>query len=526
MKKIYSLLLAAAMGSTFASAEQTVFIGSTGYDDLAAAVSAASNGDVITIKADQELSSRINLTDKSLTFKGENNPSLKRTSDNIIVLLNAANEDLSFSFEGLTFDCNNVGTKVAIEAKNGKTATIVNITDCKFINNTSTTIQTKYKTTLTNVSASGEVFVGANNCLTVAGTADYPMYVENTYAIAAGENLSGSIKLRLQEGKYTANRTIVNNCTDLSVFTLVDAPEGYELAVSDGKIILDFAKYVVENTSKGTKYKSLIEALTDMTEPEEGENVLVVLESIDVTDRIGTNTGILACTIKGANADVTLKKTFNNTMFVSNNKNLTFENIILDCNGYDNREYEVQANSGTLTLSNVKIINCNAKSSVFDVKEGSRTLVLDNCTAENSSAPLLVNLNGRLRLNGNTNFNILVANAGATIAALGELTNTAPIEISFADGIAPALGATIVSGTEQVDKFKLTNGQYLNSSDGNLILSDTEQTGIENVEAAAAVVDVYNMQGILVKKNVNRTEASYGLNPGVYVIGGKKTLVR
>ncbi len=41
MKKLYTILLAAALGATAVSAEQTVFIGETGYDDLASAVSAA-----------------------------------------------------------------------------------------------------------------------------------------------------------------------------------------------------------------------------------------------------------------------------------------------------------------------------------------------------------------------------------------------------------------------------------------------------------------------------------------------------
>ena len=55
MKKIYTLLLAAAVGAATAGAQQTVFIGTTGYDDLPSAVAAAVSGDVITIKGETTL---------------------------------------------------------------------------------------------------------------------------------------------------------------------------------------------------------------------------------------------------------------------------------------------------------------------------------------------------------------------------------------------------------------------------------------------------------------------------------------
>ena len=386
MKKLYTILLAAALGATAVSAEQTVFIGETGYDDLASAVSAATDGATITIKGNQTITSRLELGNKSLTLKGENNPVLTRTMSNIMLLVNAANENVVLNFEGLTFDGNNDDSKTTIEAKNGNNKAHIAFTDCKFTNNTDKALQTKYFTTLTNVSADGDVFVGNNNRVTIAGTANYPMYIESSYAIAAGENLSGAVKIRLQEGQYTSGRTIVNNCSDASLFTLTNAPEGYSLEANEGKLVLAFNKYVVKNESTGVSYTSLEEALTDMTQPEEGDNVLTVLESIDVTSRIGTNSGILACTIKGATPDVTLRRTFTNTLFVSNNKSLKFENLTLDCNNYSGKDYDFEANAGTLSFKDVKIINCATKVGFFSVKVDNRTLVLDNCSYEECTA--------------------------------------------------------------------------------------------------------------------------------------------
>ena len=526
MKKLYTILLAAALGATAVSAEQTVFIGETGYDDLASAVSAATDGATITIKGNQTITSRLELGNKSLTLKGENNPVLTRTMSNIMLLVNAANENVVLNFEGLTFDGNNDDSKTTIEAKNGNNKAHIAFTDCKFTNNTDKALQTKYFTTLTNVSADGDVFVGNNNRVTIAGTANYPMYIESSYAIAAGENLSGAVKIRLQEGQYTSGRTIVNNCSDASLFTLTNAPEGYSLEANEGKLVLAFNKYVVKNESTGVSYTSLEEALTDMTQPEEGDNVLTVLESIDVTSRIGTNSGILACTIKGATPDVTLRRTFTNTRFVSNNKSLKFENLTLDCNNYSGKDYDFEANAGTLSFKDVKIINCATKVGFFSVKVDNRTLVLDNCSYEECTAANVINLNGKLQLAGDNAFNIIVANAGASITAIGELTNTTPIEISFADGVTRENGQVMVYGTEQTEAFKLTDGRFLNAEEGNLVLSETEQTGIEGVEAADALVNVYNLQGVLVKQNVSRAAAAADLTPGVYVIGGLKTLVR
>lgn len=525
MKKLYTILLAAALGATAVSAEQTVFIGETGYDDLASALSAATDGATITIKGNQTITSRLGLGDKSLTLKGENNPVLTRTMENIMFLVQAANENVVLNFEGLTFDGNN-NAKTTIEAKNGKDKAHISFSDCKFTNNTATALQTKYFTTITNVSADGEVFVGNNNRVTIAGTANYPMYIESSYAIAAGENLSGTVKIRLTDGQYTSGRTIVNNCTNASMFTLTNAPEGYSLEANEGKLVLAFNKYVVKNETTGVSYSSLEEALTDMTQPEEGDNVLTVLESIDVTSRIGTNSGILACTIKGATPDVTLRRTFNNTLFVSNNKTLKFENLTLDCNNYSGKDYDFEANQQVLSFKDVKIINCATKVGFFNVKVDNRTLVLDNCSFEECTAPNVINLNGKLQLAGDNAFNVVVANAGASITAIGELTNTTPIEISFADGVTRENGQVMVYGTEQAEAFKLTDGRFLNAEEGNLVLSETEQTGIEGVEAADALVNVYNLQGVLVKQNVGRAAAAADLTPGVYVIGGRKTLVR
>ncbi len=57
---------------------------------------------------------------------------------------------------------------------------------------------------------------------------------------------------------------------------------------------------------------------------------------------------------------------------------------------------------------------------------------------------------------------------------------------------------------------------------------DVTSLGIDDisVDSEDTPVNVYNLQGVLLKSNVNRNEALEGLNPGLYIVGGKKYLVK
>lgn len=59
-------------------------------------------------------------------------------------------------------------------------------------------------------------------------------------------------------------------------------------------------------------------------------------------------------------------------------------------------------------------------------------------------------------------------------------------------------------------------------------LSTSTVTAVEslNVDNGNAVVNVYNMQGQLIRQGVNENIATHGLRPGIYLIGGKKVVVK
>jgi len=60
----------------------------------------------------------------------------------------------------------------------------------------------------------------------------------------------------------------------------------------------------------------------------------------------------------------------------------------------------------------------------------------------------------------------------------------------------------------------------------NVVVNSAVVTGIDNIGINEALVNVYNMQGSLMRSNVKLSSATQGLPAGVYLIGGRKVLVK
>jgi len=273
MKKLYMSLLGLALCVAGASAQQTVFIGETGYDNLEAAVAAAADGQTITLKGDQTITKRVNLNStsdkKSITIKGENGAKIIRGEGYKNGLLLLVKEDgNSLTLDGVTVDGNNVevqNNSKLIEASS-KGALIMN--DCKFVNAKYTAIQMKGKVTLNNVTSEnctlpdgvGLVFVGDNN-LVVSGNAGYSVQVELAkYTFTQTGTLTGEISLLLPADAYTQDHVVVNGATEPAPYKLVGAAEGWSLVEQDGNLALSFNKMVVKNETTGVSYSDLASA--------------------------------------------------------------------------------------------------------------------------------------------------------------------------------------------------------------------------------------------------------------------------
>ncbi len=538
MKKLYMSLLGLALCVAGASAQQTVFIGETGYDNLEAAVAAAADGQTITLKGDQTITKRVNLNStsdkKSITIKGENGAKIIRGEGYKNGLLLLVKEDgNSLTLDGVTVDGNNVevqNNSKLIEASS-KGALIMN--DCKFVNAKYTAIQMKGKVTLNNVTSEnctlpdgvGLVFVGDNN-LVVSGNAGYSVQVELAkYTFTQTGTLTGEISLLLPADAYTQDHVVVNGATEPAPYKLVGAAEGWSLVEQDGNLALSFNKMVVKNETTGVSYSDLASACA-AAQP---DDVLVVLEDITLSDRIVTAAEM---TIKGLTGNEKITRMFKDKLMFSAGKTLNFQNITLDCNNMQNNNYELEANA-LMTLENVVIANSVSTKGLINVKP-TRTVSLNNVTksaaaaaAEGDETPVYdITLTyfadkeqaSTLLLAGDNNLSIYSQNIANTIKVNGEMTNTTPIAVVIEGEIKDGDTMVDLNGFNAADKFTVNGASLPN---------DGVFTGIESVAAeTAAVVSVYNMQGVCVRAAVEAADATADLPAGLYIVGGKKVMVK
>ncbi len=123
------------VATTTAPTPKTAKIGDKGYANLAAALAVVKDGETITLLADQEVSSRINVKDMSVTIDG-GGFAIKRatTYTNGLMFLTQAKtagtgKDAELTLKNITIDGQNVSTSAAvIEAGNKGTTTLNGVT--------------------------------------------------------------------------------------------------------------------------------------------------------------------------------------------------------------------------------------------------------------------------------------------------------------------------------------------------------------------------------------------------------------
>lgn len=196
-------------------AEPTAQIGSTTYADLVTALETLNDGDeaTITLLADQEISSRINIKNRTVTING--GKAIKRAesyTNGLLFLTQKPDDDYvsSLTLDNVTLDDNNVSTTAAmVEASNNGTTTLKDVTiqnsatsaDAVIVNKSGGKL-TLNGVTFTNCSASkATVFDG--NSVTLQGANTIPsIYVEKELALeASGATATAAINLLTDEGR-------------------------------------------------------------------------------------------------------------------------------------------------------------------------------------------------------------------------------------------------------------------------------------------------------------------------------------
>lgn len=196
-------------------AEPTAQIGSNTYADLVAALETLGDGDeaTITLLADQEISSRVNIKNKTVTING--GKAIRRADsykNGLLFLTQKPDTDYasSLTFDNVTLDDNNLSTTAAmVEASNSGTTTLKDVTvqncataaDAVIVNKSGGKL-TLDGVTFTNCTA-GKATVFDGNSVTLQGANTIPsIYVEKTLAISTQDAVATSaIKLLTDDGR-------------------------------------------------------------------------------------------------------------------------------------------------------------------------------------------------------------------------------------------------------------------------------------------------------------------------------------
>lgn len=108
-----------------------------------------------------------------------------------------------------------------------------------------------------------------------------------------------------------------------------------------------------------------------------------------------------------------------------------------------------------------------------------------------------------------------------SITRIDCLNSTPPDGFTCESEVYSIATLNIPKGSLEEYKAHSVWGQFLD------IAETFDPSGVDSVIAdnIKPVVDVYNLQGVIVRKCVSRSEAVQGLPQGVYIVGGEKVWV-
>lgn len=513
----------------------------TGYNALTDAIDAATAGDVIVINRDQELpNSRLGFG-KSLTFKGgEDGVKIIRRREQKNMLINSK---ANITFENLTFDNGNVKTSNERFMEVSGAGTEVTFNNVTFSNFTLTTQLVEVKGDgivhingvkgVNNACTEGEFFLGKNKVSSISGDNNIGLYFEAEMSINATDLTNTTpIPLYVAPGRF-ASKALVNGCEDLSKFELMTT--GYVLAVKDGNITAEAA---VLTSADGKSFSTLEDAVASVAE--NGTAEFTLLMDLRLPNVRVTIDGGKTITVKGEGTSI--QRWFDSAAgLLVKGATVAFEGIGFDVDNREGRNHFIEANGAntSLTLKDIRITNAPATTRTnayikFEQAAGvveNVKFIREDAQTDETEAPATtfdVNIKSdKVTLRGDNAMSIYLD--GCAVAA-EELTNEAPVMLTRT-GI-PAEGESTepvmaVTGWTNPDNFVYSDSNYmLKATEGGLCIEERVQTGVEGVAAEATTIDVYNMQGVRVRTAVAADKALRGLEPGLYIAGGRKVCVR
>lgn len=391
-------------------------IGNTTYATIQDALSAATNGDVITVFANQEISARINTDDRALTIQGYTGKEVlsRKSSYTGIMFLTTNNANAALTVKNLIVDGNNVNnTSPVFEASNSKTTTIENVIfrNVTSSNGLGSVICNKgggvlvmkdiqFENCICTSDTPSLVFFGTSYA-TIKGNfqttncGNIPMIrVENTYNFAAAD-LTNTEPITIQSDKHVSGNKIVSGYTDASKFLLYNAPL---FVLKSNGTDLNLQSLNVRNETTGEVYTTLAEAV----DAAETNDVLTVCQNTTIS---GSRLEIKkALTIQGATGqEKIICGVAANTLMVLANDNtadytVTFKNLIVDGqNTVRSTQTFDTNNKAKMCFDGVSVINTTYSVVTGDVKCNGNGIIL---TGNNSFATGIY-LNKKKRIENN-----------------------------------------------------------------------------------------------------------------------------
>lgn len=276
----------------------------------------------------------------------------------------------------------------------------------------------------------------------------------------------------------------------------------------------------VVNETTGTGYNNLADALSAAS----AEQVLVLNEdqALPANDRYTIGTSL---TLKGGKDGVKIIRACASkiNLLVNNKAAVTFENLTFDGASLSSEAFFMEVSGGGEgTFKNVVFTNFECPKKEIIQAKNSGKVHFEGVKSETNNAKAEVFIgSGGSSISGDNDVTIYLEKANTLSAS--DLTNTTPIVLLFD---ANRSTAVLVNGWDNVNNFSCgIAGFSLVSKEGNIEF--TSSTGIEGVTTETAeYVNVYNMQGILVRENAEASHATEGLATGLYIAGGKKVYVK
>lgn len=521
MKKILTLAACAALCTSTLLAD--IKIGDTTYNTLEEAISNATETDVITLSGEYTQTKRLDIT-TPITITGTDNAVIKGSDTNNIIILVKKDTNGALKMSNVVIDGDN-------KTWNNRNLIEINTAGNELTNiifkNAGTTHNgglmrsiNKGRVTLENVTVEnctinegrGEFFCGTNDGITIKGNnAIQSIYIENNYRIRATDlTNTDKIKIIVEGAKRKANDPVISGYSDPSKFEFIGCADGCEI-----ETVGEDLKYVIYVAAhNGVNYKTLKDA-HDNAKGSEVKNITII-NDLELGDRQLFEVPDLV--VSGKTGNETITKNFGGKLLFGANKTTTLKNMTINLNNNSGiSDGHIEAGNGNLTLDNVTFsgLSTDGGYTVYAKSQAGRRVTLNN--VKGGASVLLKYDTDNTRgasaiISGNNAVSFTMENAANQITVANEgVTNTTPIEITYADGANISSdnipeNTVVVKNCTDPTKFFVTNtGLTLAAKDGNLILAKAGQNGVEDVmvEDADAPVEWFNLQGIRVANPEN-----------------------